>query len=360
MKKVIKNLYTIKGAPATERVNELRTRLGLGTTSNSTEFVEHALATAASDFIVASGSGVFVKKTLAETKAILYASATPAVISIPATTTRAISIGTKGTSYANSTALAITSIGGTLDTDPANNYMVGVFTKVSGDEATGATDDLGSAWFRTRTNTGTTTPSGYSLYGVKSQLRIYSAASAGATVVANWAAAGILGVLEVSGAATSFSSGCIAAAVYGNVALGTGSTIDSGAVVSALAAISASSAISANADDSYYGLYVGKSGAVVFDVGVRVANSSCTTGISIGTCTTGIDIAATCTNAINIAAAASVTNLIKFDALAGCIYNVDVSPTDTPSDGGLGADACLKIDIGGQDYFIPIFATELS
>lgn len=35
------------------------------------EVVKHSLATAANDFLVASGSGVFVKKTLAETKTIL-------------------------------------------------------------------------------------------------------------------------------------------------------------------------------------------------------------------------------------------------------------------------------------------------
>jgi hypothetical protein len=350
MKRLIKNLYSLKGAKVGTRTDELRTQLGLAPEgSTSTEFVEHSLATAANDFLVASGSGAFAKKTFAEMKAILYGTATPAVISIPATTTRAISVGTKGTTYANSTALPITSLGGTLDTEPANNYLVGVFSKVQGNESVSATDDLGSAWFRTRTDTGVTTPAGYSLYGVKSQLRIYSTASAGATTINNWAAAGMLGVLEVSGAATTFASGCIASAVYANVALGTGSTIASGAVVAAVAAISASSAMT-NSTGAYYGYYVGKSGAVVFDAGLYIAGSSCTSGISMGAVT----------NAINITAAANVTNLFKFDAAAGCILNVDVNPKDVPSAGGLGADACIRIDIGGQDYFIPLFTTELS
>jgi len=39
--------------------------------SHATAFVTHALATAVSDFLAASGSGVFVKKTLAETKTLL-------------------------------------------------------------------------------------------------------------------------------------------------------------------------------------------------------------------------------------------------------------------------------------------------
>lgn len=33
--------------------------------------INHSLATAANDFLVASGSGVYIKKTLAETKTIL-------------------------------------------------------------------------------------------------------------------------------------------------------------------------------------------------------------------------------------------------------------------------------------------------
>lgn len=46
---------------------------GLGGLSDDdhTQYVKHALATAANDFVAASGSGAFVKKTLAETKTIL-------------------------------------------------------------------------------------------------------------------------------------------------------------------------------------------------------------------------------------------------------------------------------------------------
>jgi hypothetical protein len=35
------------------------------------QYTKHALATAANDFLVASGAGVFVKKTLAETQALI-------------------------------------------------------------------------------------------------------------------------------------------------------------------------------------------------------------------------------------------------------------------------------------------------
>jgi len=124
-----------------------------------------------------------------------------------------------------------------------------------------------------------------------------------------------------------------------------------------------------NSTGAYYGLYVGLSSAVAFDAGVKISNSSCTTGIDIGTCTTavkigtattGISMTGTMTNAIDITAAANVSNLFKFNAVAGCVLNVDVNPKDVPSGGGLGADACIRVLIGTSDYFIPLFAVELS
>jgi len=70
MKKVIGNLYTRKGGTATERTAELRRILNLAT-SPETEYVKHSLATAANDFLVASGSGAFVKKTVEQARTIL-------------------------------------------------------------------------------------------------------------------------------------------------------------------------------------------------------------------------------------------------------------------------------------------------
>jgi hypothetical protein len=275
---------------------------------------------------------------------------TTAAIDITATSGRAIRIGTKGTTYANCTALTISSLGGTLDTDPAKNYMVGVFTKVSGNEDTSATDDLGSAWFRTRVDTGATTPAGYSLFGVKSQLRIYSVGGSASTIK-NWAAAGELAVLEVSGATTTFSSGCVAAALYANVALTTTSVIASGAVVAGIVINTGSAAIT-NTGSAYYGLYIQDyvGSNIEFNAAIKIADSCATAGVAIGTCTTAVDITD----------ASGVTNLFKFNEAAGCILNVDVNPQDDPSDGGLGADACIRVDIGGLDYFIPLFAVERS
>lgn len=71
MKRVIDNLYTLKGAKSGTRIDELKLQLGIGTDTPTSDYVKHSLATAANDFLIASGSGTIVKKTLAETKVIL-------------------------------------------------------------------------------------------------------------------------------------------------------------------------------------------------------------------------------------------------------------------------------------------------
>lgn len=73
MKRVIDNLYTRGGGNAQECISELKRVLGLGTAAYTaiTAYIGHTLATAANDFLVASGSGTFVKKTVEETRAIL-------------------------------------------------------------------------------------------------------------------------------------------------------------------------------------------------------------------------------------------------------------------------------------------------
>jgi hypothetical protein len=199
MKRVIGNLYGVKGGVSGERINELRTLLGLGTTSNSAEFVEHALATAANDFVVASGSGVFVKKTQAETKAILFDGG----IAVAGTTVTGFTVGACTTGF---------SVTGTCTTG-----------------------------------------------------------------------------VSITGAAT----------------------------------------------DAF-----------------KCATGAFTNGINIS--------GSAVTNAINIPAAANVTNFVKFNAWAGCLLRMDVNPKDIPSGGGLGADGCIQIDIGGSDFYIPIFAVSLS
>ena len=70
MKRVISNLYTLSGGEAGERLTELRRILGLGTNPEA-QYVKHSLATAANDFLVASGAGAFAKQTLAQVKTTL-------------------------------------------------------------------------------------------------------------------------------------------------------------------------------------------------------------------------------------------------------------------------------------------------
>jgi len=63
----------------------------------------------------------------------------------------------------------------------------------------------------------------------------------------------------------------------------------------------------------------------------------------------------TITSVINILAAATITNLIKFNAAAGCVGAADVACDEEPSAGGLGADGHIVIAIGATPYYIPIF-----
>jgi len=241
---------------------------------------------------------------------------TTAAIDITATAGRGIRIGTKGKAADGSLPITATL---PFDTDPANNYLLGVFSKVA-TTAAAATDDLGSAWLRTRVNAGMGTKSSYSLYGAKSQLRVY-ADTALATTINNWVAAGILGVLEVSGATTTFASGAVAAAGYFNVALTTTSVIASGAVVAGVVINTHSAAIT-NTGSAYFGLYIQDyaGGKVDFDAGVKIADSCCTIGVSIGACSSGIsfDGAIAAGNCIDFAGTCVTTgSLLDYIGIAG-------------------------------------------
>ena len=415
MKKVIKNLYTIKGAPATERVNELRTRLGLGTTSNSTEFVEHALATAASDFIVASGSGVFVKKTLAETKTTLglgtaaYTASTAYVTHALATAANdfVVASGTGafvkktlaetkiillagGLSFGDvPTAISITDVGaaGEHIIDMVNAYAgmvieTGTYASAANNGvklvATNSRpvsflfDDggtlLGAGNYRSvlsRTYIAETQSGQIALRSMRGQVKLASTKNLDIGANEFGAVNGVEGYIELAGTHT-IGANTRVAALHGYVEVTDDVTLTSGGYLAGVFAELGQVTAKTVSGLGTVGFLVDRLDSdhathqAAWGYGVKITDSASATGISIGTCTTGIDIAATCTNAINIAAAANVTNFIKFNALAGCIFNVDVNPNDTPSTGGLGADACIKIDIGGQDYFIPIFATELS
>ena len=85
------------------------------------------------------------------------------------------------------------------------------------------------------------------------------------------------------------------------------------------------------------------------------------TGLTVSGATTSAFVITGATSfGIDVTAVAGMANFIRFNTFAGCLSYADVDPADVPSGGGLGADGCIQIDIGGSDYFIPIFQTTLS
>lgn len=203
-------------------------------------------------------------------------------------TYRALRIGVKGTPLKIST-------GSTVDAEPANNYLFGLFSKVSVAEAT-STDELRSAWIRTQVNNactiGTATGWGYGVCGAEIQLKVLGA------TVNSWQASTLWAQLETSGATTTFASGCIASCVLANVGLTATTTIANGGVVAGVTINSNTAASGVTATGGFYGLYITQktAGLLDFTSGIYIAADSCTsgidvnaaTGIDVGTCTTGI------------------------------------------------------------------------
>jgi hypothetical protein len=115
-----------------------------------------------------------------------------------------------------------------------------------------------------------------------------------------------------------------------------------------------------------------------FATGISLAGTL-TTGVSIGACTTGVTItgaattgylangattsafktgAGAVTNVIEVGTAATTTNLIKFNAVGGCLVAKDVVPAAAPDASQLGADACLTILVNATPYYIPLYNTQ--
>ena len=284
MKRLIKNLYTMKGGNAGERIAELKLILGLGDAAytDPSAYITHALATAENDFLVASGSGAYVKKTLAEMKAILYATATPTVIDIPATSTRAIRIGTKESA---ATSVTISTGGKAVDAEPANNYLLGLFSKVAATEAA-STDELRGAWVRTRVNAGSHIGAsanwGYGVCGMESQVKIYGT-GASATNVYAWQCSGLWGQLETEGNSVAFKDGCVASALFANVGLTATTVIDSGAVACGVGINSDVAGSGVTATGGLYGLYIYQDNSACLDFtdGIHIDAGSCTRAINI-------------------------------------------------------------------------------
>ncbi len=120
------------------------------------------------------------------------------------------------------------------------------------------------------------------------------------------------------------------------------------------------------------GTGISMTGAGTVTTGINFAPEVATTGISIGltgktyatgiacgvtggTLTSGISFAGTVTGAITVLAAATMTNFIDFDAVAGCVVANALIPNEAPTALTMGADACIVIDVGGVPYYIPLY-----
>lgn len=99
--------------------------------NDHTQYISHALATALSDFLVASGSGAFVKKTLAETKTILGIGASSSAIYKNIMDYGGVGDGTADESGALGSAMAALGSGGVIFF-PAGTYLFGTAVNVNG------------------------------------------------------------------------------------------------------------------------------------------------------------------------------------------------------------------------------------
>jgi hypothetical protein len=188
---------------------------------------------------------------------------------------RAIRIGTKTTGLKISSGLAV-------DAEPANNYLFGLFSVVSATEAT-STDELRSAWIRTRVNNacpvGSNAGWGYGVCGAEIQLKIYGAD------MYSWQNSGVWAQLETQGATTNFKNGSYSQAVLANVGLTATTVIDSGATVSGVRIHSGSAVTNVTVNGMFAGLIVSKDNAASrsFNPGIYIQKGSCDTCIQLGT-----------------------------------------------------------------------------
>jgi len=60
---------------------------------------------------------------------------------------------------------------------------------------------------------------------------------------------------------------------------------------------------------------------------------------------------------IEFTAMANITNLMKFNAVGGCLVANALVPAEAPGAGTVGADAALKVLIGSTAYYIPLYDT---
>ena len=228
---------------------------------------------------------------------------TTAAIAITGTNTgRALRIGTKESA---ATSLTISS-GKSVDAEPANNYLFGLFTKVASDESA-ITDELRSAWIRTRVNegchVGQSAGYGYGVCGAEIQLKIY--ADGAATNLYSWQNSAVWAQLETQGASgVVFKDGSNVQAILANVGMTSTTTINDGAIVSGVLINTNTSTSDVTIDSGglYYGLFVTdvSPSHLDFTAGVVIDDDVATTGMQIGNCTTGIKLDGTFTDGIRM------------------------------------------------------------
>lgn len=227
-------------------------------------------------------------------------------------TGRALRIGTK---VSEATSLKISS-GETVDAEPANNYLLGLFTKVNATEAT-STDELRSAWIRTRVNAdmhvGQSANWGYGVCGAEVQLKFYG--GSGGTDTYAWQNSALWAQLETAGATTNFKDGSVSSCVLANVGLTATTVIDNGAVVAGVAINSNTAGSNVTATGGFYGLYIyqDNSACLDFKTGIHMDDNVATTGIELGACTTGITLTGAMATGMSITGATTNAMLTEID-----------------------------------------------
>ena len=292
MKRVVDVLYGLKGYPNAARFTDFKTDL----------FANGDTPGIVMDTAVAIGISVTGVTTTAfsnsgaTTTAFSNSGACTTGVSLSGTATTQVSItGTCTTgidideSAATTTAIAIgSSISAGMPMSSTKQGLIRAFGQIAASEV--LTADIRGIWARVRVDAGCDMTGGYQICGVQGSTKMYGVS--GDTTTALWMHSGVYGSFESdSEEYCSVLSGGNIAGVVGILGLGAGFTIDTGGIAAAVQALSNCNA-AMTATGTFAGVYIGTaygaSSPLVFTTGVYIANSTCTTGISIGACTTGV------------------------------------------------------------------------
>jgi hypothetical protein len=82
-----------------------------------------------------------------------------------------------------------------------------------------------------------------------------------------------------------------------------------------------------------------------------------TTALHLCTGSNAMELSGTITTALSFLDVANVTNIMSFNAIAGAVIANALVPAIAPDGTTVGADACLKVDVNGTPYYIPLYDT---